>query len=72
MLTLDTDITLLALALGIGLAGWMYYLEKHPPGNFRPRLFPTTPFLFIGGLIALGAAMHLMAALGIKPPPPQP
>ena len=68
LLMSDFWIGLAALALGLGLAAWMYWLEKHPARDLRPRLVPTTLFLLIGGLIALGAAIHLLGLLGIHPP----
>ena len=56
------------LCAGLGLSGWMYWLEKHPRKDFKPRLFPTTLFLLLGGLIALGAGIHLLGLAGIATP----
>ncbi|MBG1233317.1 hypothetical protein [Aestuariivirga litoralis] len=51
------------LVIGLGLVVTMYRLEKRPRTDFRPRRFPTTLFLLIGMLIALGAAVHLLTVV---------
>jgi len=62
----DLWITLIALALGAGLAGTMAWLERQPRKNLTPRLLPTTPLLFIGGLIAILALVHLVNLWGVQ------
>jgi len=64
----DFWISLVTLLLGFGLVGAMYWLEKRPRKDLRPRLFPTTLVLLLGLLIALGAAIHLLGYAGIHPP----
>ena len=64
----DFWISLAVLLLGFGLVGAMYWLEKRPRKDLRPRLFPTTLVLLVGLLIALGAAIHLLGYAGIHPP----
>ena len=61
----DLWITLAALALGGGLAGTMAWLERRPRNSLTPRLLPTTPFLFAGGLIAILALVHLANLWGV-------
>ena len=58
-------ITLAALALGAGLAGTMAWLERRPRKSLTPGLLPTTPFLFMGGLIAILALVHLVNLWGV-------
>ncbi len=59
----------LAAALGGGIvSAYMYYLEKHPRSDLKPRLFPTTLFLLLGGLLAIGAIVHLIGLAGFKIP----
>ncbi len=67
----ETFITIAAASVGLCLAGLMYYLEKHPRRDLRPRLFPTTLFLLLGGLLAMGAVMHLLALAGFHLPKQQ-
>lgn len=67
----ETFITIAAALVGFCLTGSMYYLEKRPRRDLRPRLFPTTLFLFLGGLIAMGAVMHLLALAGFHLPKQQ-
>ena len=64
----DFWISLAVLLLGLGLVAAMYWLEKQPRKDLRPRLFPTTLVLLLGLLIALGAAIHLLGYAGIHPP----
>lgn len=64
-------ITIAAAVAGLCTAGLMYYLEKRPRQDLRPRLFPTTLFLLLGGLIAMGAIMHLLALAGFHLPKQQ-
>ena len=64
----DFWISLAVLLLGFGLVAAMYWLEKRPRKDLKPRLFPTTLVLLIGLLIALGAGIHLLGYLGIQPP----
>jgi hypothetical protein len=61
-------ITVAGFLGGLGLAGWMFWLEKHPRQDLRPRLLPTTLILLLGGLIALGAGVHLLAIAGFHLP----
>jgi hypothetical protein len=67
----DIWISTLALAAGLGLVAGMYWLEKHPRRDLKPRLFPTTLLLLLGLLVALGAGVHLLGYLGIHPPQQQ-
>jgi uncharacterized iron-regulated membrane protein len=60
--------TLMVFAAGLSLSGWMFWLEKHPRQDLQPRLLPTTLILLSGGLIALGAGVHLLAIAGIHLP----
>ncbi|MDE2384529.1 MAG: hypothetical protein KGO53_07915 [Alphaproteobacteria bacterium] len=64
----DLIISAAVFLAGLGLAGWMYWLEKHPPGRLQPRLFPTTLVLLLGLLMVLGGGIHLLAWAGYLPP----
>jgi len=57
--------TLSALVFGAALTALMAWLERRPRKDFSTRLFPTTPFLFIGVAIALLALVHLLNLEGI-------
>lgn len=63
----DAQFSIAALVLGLGLAGLMYWMEKRPRQDLRPRLFPTTLVLFLGIMLALGAGFHLLSLAGLKP-----
>ena len=67
----DFWIAILALVFGLSLVAAMYWLEKQPRQDMKPRLLPTTLILLIGLLIALGAAIHLLSYAGIHPPAQQ-
>jgi hypothetical protein len=60
--------TLAAFAGGLGLVSWMFRLEKHPRQDLQPRLVPTTLIMLLGGLLALGAGVHLLGLAGIHLP----
>ncbi|MFN0191531.1 MAG: hypothetical protein ACKVP5_06080 [Aestuariivirga sp.] len=62
----ETAITLAFLILGLALAGLMAWIERRPRTNFKPRLVPTTPIMFLGVLVALIAAVHILNLYGIK------
>jgi len=57
--------TVIILLVGLGLAGVSLWREKRPRTSLDPRLIPTTPFIFIGTLIALAAAVHLLRFLRV-------
>jgi amino acid transporter len=65
MLNTEFWLTFVVFGLGAALAGTMVWLEKRPRQDLKPRLFPTTPFLLIGGAIALFAAVHLLNLAGL-------
>jgi len=67
-LSSDAIFTIAALVLGAGLAALMYWLEKQPRKDLSPRFFPTTLVLFLGILLALGAAIHLLSLGGLNIP----
>lgn len=54
-----------AIVFGLALCGVMAWLERRPREAFKPRLLPTTPFMFLGLLIFLLAASHVMTLLGL-------
>jgi CHASE2 domain-containing sensor protein len=60
MLPTEDLITIAFMFAGASLAGWMVWLEKHPPNTLKPRLLPTTLIMLIGCLIALLALFHLV------------
>jgi hypothetical protein len=65
---MDLGITCAVLVGGLGLAGAMVWLERRPRKTMKPRLLPTTPFMFIGLLIFLIAAHHALNLLGVERP----
>jgi hypothetical protein len=58
-------ITSAAFLAGAGLTGVMAWLERRPRKSLNPRLLPTTPLLFAGGIIALIALVHLVNLWGM-------
>jgi hypothetical protein len=57
----ESLLTLAALLSGVALAAAMIWLERRPREGLKPRLVPTTPILFLGLLIVILAAVHLLA-----------
>ncbi len=51
---------------GGAMAGLMIWLEKRPKQELKPRLFPTTLFLLVGGALAVFAGIHLLNLLGLQ------
>jgi len=68
MAPMEMDLTLGALALGLALMGTMSFIEHRPRRGLKPRLVPTTPFMFAGALIALLAGAHLLTIFGLRLP----
>jgi hypothetical protein len=64
-MTQETLITWIILAFGLGLVALMSWRERRPRQGFDVPLIPTTPVMFIGGLIALLALVHLVNLAGI-------
>jgi hypothetical protein len=64
-MTQEYVITWAALAFGLALVGLMSWRERRPRRGFDAPLIPTTPVMFIGGLIALLALVHLVNLAGI-------
>jgi hypothetical protein len=62
---LETWITCGFLAAGLMVVATMAWLERRPRASLSPRLVPTTPFMFAGGLVALLALVHLLNLAGI-------
>ena len=60
----ESLLTLGFLALGLGLALAMALAERRPRDGLQPRLLPTTPFMFLGVLIAILALVHLVNLAG--------
>ncbi|HEY7765800.1 MAG TPA: hypothetical protein VIB38_12485 [Aestuariivirgaceae bacterium] len=58
---LESLLTLLALLAGFALAAAMIWLERKPRATLDPRMIPTTPIMFLGLLIVILAALHLLA-----------
>jgi high-affinity Fe2+/Pb2+ permease len=61
----ETWITLGFLAAGLALVGAMVWLERRPRKSLDPLLVPTTPIMFVGGLVAMLALVHLLNLAGI-------
>lgn len=58
-------LTLCILGLSAALVGCMVYLERRPRDLLKPRLFPTTPVMFIAMLVAVLALVHLLNIYGV-------
>jgi hypothetical protein len=58
-------VTIALIAAGVGLAGAMAWIERKPR-DLTPRLVPTTPVMFVGLLVAIIAAAHLLNLYGIQ------
>jgi ABC-type Fe3+-siderophore transport system permease subunit len=61
MTHVESLLTLTALFAGLALAAAMIWLERKPRARPEPRLIPTTPIMFLGLLIVILAAAHLLA-----------
>jgi hypothetical protein len=64
----ETAVTVAAIVIGAVLVGLMSWLERRPRTGLSPRLFPTTPLMFAGALIAILALVHLLTILGVSMP----
>jgi multisubunit Na+/H+ antiporter MnhE subunit len=65
---MDALITIAALVSGLVFAAAMAWLERRPRTGLEPRLLPTTPLMFLGLLVVVLAAAHLLAITGVKAP----
>jgi uncharacterized membrane protein len=61
----ETWITGGFLAAGLALVAVMVWLERRPRPSLNPFLLPTTPFMFMGGMVAMLAFVHLLNMAGI-------
>jgi NADH:ubiquinone oxidoreductase subunit H len=61
MTHVESLLTLAALLAGLALAAAMIWLERKPRARLEPRIVPTTPIMFLGLLIVILAAAHLLA-----------
>ena len=61
---MSLEITIALLAAGLAISGAMIWLERRPRKNLDVRMIPTTPFLMVGVVMALVAAVHLLSLLG--------
>jgi uncharacterized iron-regulated membrane protein len=61
---MSLEITIALLAAGLAISGAMIWLERRPRKNLGVRTMPTTPFLMVGVVMALVAAVHLLSLLG--------
>ena len=62
---MEIYITAAALIGGLALSVAMVWLERRPRRGLEPRLIPTTPFLFVGILLFILAAVHTLTLLGV-------
>jgi hypothetical protein len=51
----------------LALAAVMAWLERRPKTDLNPRMIPTTPLMFLGLLMVVLAAAHLLTIAGINP-----
>jgi uncharacterized iron-regulated membrane protein len=61
---MSLEITIALLAAGLTISGAMIWLERRPRKSLDVRTMPTTPFLMVGVVMALVAAVHLLSLLG--------
>jgi uncharacterized iron-regulated membrane protein len=61
---MSLEITVALLAAGLMISGAMIWLERRPRQGLDVRMIPTTPFLMVGVVMALMAAVHLLSLLG--------
>jgi uncharacterized iron-regulated membrane protein len=61
---MSLEVTIVLLAAGLAISGAMIWLERRPRKSLDVRLFPTTPFLMIGIVMALVALVHLLSWFG--------
>jgi uncharacterized iron-regulated membrane protein len=61
---MSLEITIALLAAGLAISGAMVWLERRPRKSLDVRMIPTTPFLMVGVVMALVAAVHLLSLLG--------
>ena len=61
----ELSFTFGGLALGVCVVGLMAWLERRPRKSLDPRLFPTTPIMFIGAFVSLVAVVHLVNLYGV-------
>jgi hypothetical protein len=64
---MDTLLTIAAIVAGLALAAVMAWLERRPKTDLNPRMIPTTPLMFLGLLMVVLAAAHLLTIAGINP-----
>jgi hypothetical protein len=62
---IELSFTFGGLALGIVAVGGMAWLERRPRKSLEPRLFPTTPIMFLGAFVSLVAVVHLVNLYGV-------
>ena len=60
---MDLPLTIAGLVLGVALVASMSIIERRPRKDFRPK-FPTTPFMFVGGIVTMLALVHLVNLAG--------
>jgi uncharacterized iron-regulated membrane protein len=61
---MSLEITIALLVAGLVISGAMIWLERRPRKGLDVRMIPTTPFLMVGVVMALMAAVHLLSLLG--------
>ena len=61
---MSLEITIALLAAGLVISGAMIWLERRPRKDLNVPMIPTTPFLMVGVVMALTAAVHLLSLLG--------
>ena len=60
---MDLSATLALLAVGIALVAAMAWRERRPRKSLSPPLLPSRPFLFLGAIVTVVAAVHLLTFL---------
>jgi hypothetical protein len=60
VMNLEIFWTVSAIVVALAVAGWMIVLERREPVPGQPRVFPTTPVLFLAVIAIVLALAHLM------------
>jgi hypothetical protein len=62
----ELSITISVLCAAVFIIGLIAYKERKPNTSLSPRLFPAIPAMFVSGIVALYALVHLLNLYGIQ------
>lgn len=64
---LELIVTVSAIVAAVAVSGWIVVLERREPVPGEPRLFPTTPVLFLAIVVIVVALAHLVTLVTGSP-----